>query len=191
MLIELLEGLPEAGDLRIGKIVYQLRRRSFGGIFLLLAALAVLPGISFFAGLALVVPGVQLVLGFRAPLLPRFIRRRRVRVSAIRTLGRWTIPWLEKLERYVKPRWLTLTDPPLPRIIGLVVLVMALTIMLPLPLSNFMPAFALVCFAFAIFERDGLMTFIGFLLAGIAFVFGATLVYLALEVLILLAEQLD
>ncbi|MEM8564533.1 MAG: exopolysaccharide biosynthesis protein, partial [Pseudomonadota bacterium] len=135
--------------------------------------------------------GIQLVMGFRAPLLPRFIRRRKVSVSALRSLGRWTIPWLLRAERVVKPRWLRLAAPPFPRIIGVVVLVMAFTIMLPLPLSNFMPAFALVCFAFAIFERDGLMTFIGLLLACVAFVVGTTLVYLALELLFVLVEQLD
>ena len=48
-------------DVSIGHIVAQLRRRSFGGILIILAALGLLPGISLFAGLLAIVIGLQLL----------------------------------------------------------------------------------------------------------------------------------
>ena len=100
LLRRVLAELP-ADSVRIGHIVRQLRRRSFGGLLILLAALGLLPAISFFAGLAMIVPGLQMMAGFRAPLLPRVIRQREIGTYHVRALGNKAIPWIEKLERVV------------------------------------------------------------------------------------------
>ena len=101
LLTRLLSELPEEGYIPIGLIVVRMRRRSFGGIFIILAALGLLPGVSLFAGLAMFVPAGQMAIGFRAPLFPRFIRRRQISVASVRTVGHRVIPWIERAERYV------------------------------------------------------------------------------------------
>lgn len=188
LLKQLLSKLPEE-DVSIGFIVLQLRRRSFGGIFIVLAALGLLPGISFFAGLAMLVPAFQMALGFRAPLLPRFIRQRRIGVTAVRALGSRAIPWIEKAERYIKPRWNPLTLPPVPMIIGVLTIGLALIVMLPLPFSNLPPALALICFSLGLLERDGMMIGFGLILAIIALVVGGVVAMIASEALLLLIKQ--
>ena len=60
LLERLLSELPKEGDVSIGMIVFRLRRRSFGGMFIFLAALSLIPGISFFAGIAMLVPAMSL-----------------------------------------------------------------------------------------------------------------------------------
>jgi len=188
LLKQLLAKLPE-DDVSIGFIVLQMRRRSFGGIFIVLAALGLLPGISFIAGLAMLVPAFQMAIGFRAPLLPRFIRQRRIGVAAVRALGSRAIPWIEKAERYVKPRWIPLTLPPMPIIIGFLTIGLALVVMLPLPFSNLPPALALMSFSLGLLERDGVMTGIGLILATTALVIGGVMALMASEALLLLVKQ--
>jgi hypothetical protein len=188
LLKQLLAKLPEE-DVSIGFIVLQMRRRSFGGIFIVLAALGLLPGISFFAGLAMLVPAFQMALGFRAPLLPRFIRQRRIGVTVVRTLGNRVIPWIEKAERYIKPRWIPLTLPPVPMIIGVITIGLAFIVMLPLPFSNLPPALALICFSLGLLERDGMMIGFGLILATTALVVGGVVAMIASEALLLLVKH--
>jgi hypothetical protein len=175
----------EGEKVSIEYIILQLRRRSFGGIFLLFAALGLLPGISFFAGLIILIPALQMALGLRAPLLPAVIGQRKISVSAIQSLGNKTIPWIEKIESYIKPRWFIVSRPPMPNLIGILTVGLAMVIMLPLPFSNFPPALALLCLSLGLMERDGVMMIIGLCLATIALIIGGLMFYVALETILL------
>ena len=186
---QLLAKLPVDGKVAIGIIVFQLRRRSFGGIFLILSALAPPPGISLVAGFLMIVPAIQIAIGFRAPLLPRFVHRRRIDVSTVRTIAEKALPWIERIERLVKPRWMPLTHPPMPTIMGLLTIGLALMVMLPLPLSNFPPALALGAFALGLLERDGIMIGIGLLLATAALAIGGFIALAVYEGLLLFIEK--
>ncbi|MPY68777.1 MAG: exopolysaccharide biosynthesis protein [Alphaproteobacteria bacterium] len=180
LLRRILASLPNK-QVSIGYLVLRLRRRSFGGLIILLAALGLLPGISFFCGFAMIVPGVQMTAGYRAPLLPRFIRRRRIGRAGLTAVARRAIPLLERLERFVKPRWLVWTRPPVPAAIGVLVVGLALVVMLPLPFSNLPPAIALLCLSLGLLERDGLLIVAGVLAALVSLAIGALISYAAFE----------
>ena len=137
----------------------------------------------------MLVPAVQMAIGFRAPLLPRFVRRRRIGVSAIRAMGNKAIHWIEWAEQFVKPRWLPLTKPPMPMIIGVIAVGLSLFVMAPLPLSNLLPALALASLALGLVARDGLMIGIGLLLAFAALAVGFIVALLAYEALMLFVDQ--
>ena len=155
-----------------------------------LAALGLLPGLSLFAGLAMIMPALQMIVGFRTPFLPRFIRQREIESDRVRALGNKAIPWIEQIERVVKPRWLVLTQPPMPAIIGIFVIALALVLIVPLPFSNLPPAVALICFSFGLLERDGLMILIGLATAAVALTIGVSITYVAVEaVTLFLGEQ--
>ena len=53
-----------------------LRKRSFGIIMLLLALVAIAPGVSIVAGLLLMIPAFQMIAGQTAPVFPRVIAAR-------------------------------------------------------------------------------------------------------------------
>lgn len=95
----------------LGELIFQFQRRSYGGVLLILALLAMVPGISVFAGAAMILPGYQLMMGLPAPIFPKSIRRRQVSVSALQKWGPKTVYWIAKLERLIKPRWQVLTSP--------------------------------------------------------------------------------
>jgi len=171
---------------RVGLLVRQLRRRSFGGVFLLLAALGLLPGISVLAGLAMLVPGAQLLAGYRAPLLPRALRQRTVDREHLRHLGDLALPWLERLERFVRPRWPALTAPPMPAVVGLLTMGLGLVVVLPLPFSNLPPALAMLCLSLGLLERDGMLVAAGLALAAGALAIGVVIATVAVKASLLL-----
>jgi hypothetical protein len=165
------DGLAE-DKVRVGTLMGGLRRRSFGGILVVLALLGLVPGVSFFAGLVMTVPAIQMMIGLRAPAMPRFVRVRELRVDQLRLLMRNITPRLQYLERYVRPRWTVLTDAPMPNLAGLLILVLALVIMLPIPFSNFLPVLAVILVALGLLERDGIALIIGLVFAFLALIVG-------------------
>lgn len=181
LLRQVVSELSGQHDVAVDHIVRQLRHRSFGGLFILLASAGLLPGLSVFAGLAMLVPAAQLAIGFRAPVLPGFIRRRQINVATVTTYSNKVIPWIERIEQFAKPRWLVLTLPPVLNFIGITVIGLAFVIMLPLPFSNLPPAVAMLCLSIGLLERDGLMISIGLLATLAALVLGVVMAVVAIE----------
>ncbi|MGZ3397486.1 MAG: exopolysaccharide biosynthesis protein [Isosphaeraceae bacterium] len=62
-----------ADHFTLGWLMGSLRRRSFGIIMLLLALVAMAPGVSIVAGLLLMIPAFQMIAGQPAPVFPRRI----------------------------------------------------------------------------------------------------------------------
>lgn len=184
LLSKLLQSLPNKGDVSIDSLVRHMKRRSFGGVLLLLTIVALLPGISFFAGAAMIIPAVQMILGYRAPRLPRFIRERKIEVDAVRSVGDFVVPWVERAERFIKPRWTALTYQPFPMIVGVLTISLACVIVIPLPFSNLPPFLALSCLSLGLLARDGLLILLGLLMSGIALTIGVVMARLALDTFI-------
>jgi len=124
------------GNIQVGMLLYRLRRRSFGGLLFFLGILSLIPGISMFSGIAMMMLGGQLLLGFRAPRLPRFISGYRLSVEYLKTILNRTAPNIEKLEVYIKPRLVIFTLTPFSLIIGLLTICLAILVIIPLPFTN-------------------------------------------------------
>ncbi len=84
--------------------------------------------------------------------------------------------WMLKVERLLRPRMHALTEGAAITIVGLLVLIMGITLLLPVPFGNQGPAFAVVVFAFGIMEKDGLAIIAGTVLAAIGFAWNIALV---------------
>lgn len=171
----------EAETISVDAISKKLGRRFFGGLFVLLAGVGLIPGLSFFAGLAMIVPACQLMLGFPAPILPGFVRRREVRVSQLEQVIDKLVPWIERVERFVRPRWSFLTIWPVPNLTGLIIFALACVIMLPLPFSNLPPAIALIFLALGLLEKDGVVIAVGLAVSAMALFIGVVVVSASLR----------
>jgi len=73
VLLQRLHDQAPADYFTLGWLMRRLRRRSFGVIMLLLALVAIAPGVSIVAGLLLMIPAFQMVAGQPAPAFPRRI----------------------------------------------------------------------------------------------------------------------
>ncbi|CAM2808294.1 exopolysaccharide biosynthesis protein exod [Vibrio diazotrophicus] len=159
-LINTLKSHPEQ-YLTIGELLELLRRRSYGALLIMLSLAGLIPGISFFAAVADFLLGLQIALGFHAPRLPNIIQKQRIHREKTLKFTQEVMPWLERIEEYVKPRWEPLSSANARRVIGAMICVLAAIAILPLPFINFLPNFAIICLALGIIERDGLCLLIG------------------------------
>jgi hypothetical protein len=137
-------------------LIHSLRERSFGMIMLLLGLLAIMPGISAFAGLLLLAVGFEMMMAHETPILPRIIADRRFPISRMAQLIERVSPVIGALESIIRPRWHTpfvVTK----RIVGVVVLMLAITLFLPVPLTNIIPGLLIMLMAVAYLEEDGIL----------------------------------
>ena len=156
--------------LTLGDIVRRLDNQARGALMILFALPNCLPGIpgtSAVTGLPLVFLTLQMALN-RPPWLPGFIARRSLSRQGLAQVLDRAVPWLRKLERLVHPRLAILTSDTAERLIGILGMVLALTIMLPIPLGNMLPAIALIVFSFGFIGHDGGWILAGLVVSGIA-----------------------
>lgn len=170
-----------AGDtsrerIAVGDILAAMRDRAIAALMFIFALPNVLPmppGMSSILGAPLIFLAAQLTLGLR-PWLPGVIAGRSIARSDFAILVRRTSPWLARAEKLLRPRLGTLARPPFEYLVGLLSLLMALILFLPIPLGNMLPALAICLFSLGILERDGAWILAGLLaaLAGVALVWG-------------------
>ena len=149
------------------EIMTALSDRSFGALFILIAApnlIPLPPGSSFIFSVPIIIIAAQLVWGRTFPWLPSSILDRKFDRSILRSLAERLGPPLARVESMLKPR-LTVIDPGLQdRLIGLLALIAGVILFLPIPLANFVPALAIVLLGLGMIERDGIVMLIGVLL---------------------------
>lgn len=170
------------------RISFEEIRQAFGdrGYGLVMLALVVptlvpipIPGLSALFGIPLAFVALQLMLGWPQPWLPQALLHRSVRHGQFADIVTRSLPWLERIERTLHPRWSALAEGLALRWVGAVCLVLALLLALPVPLTGIPLALPVVVLAAGLLERDGMAVIVGSLLgilgAGIAILIGIAL----------------
>lgn len=165
-LSDILTGI--AGDetrdrVSVADIFQAMGDRAFGALILIFALPNVIPtppGTSALTGAPLVFLSAQLMLG-QSPWLPRIIADRSMTRSDFASIVSRISPWLARGERMLRPRLSFLIYPPAEYVIGLLCLVLAIILTLPVPLGNILPAIAICLFSCGILERDGIFVLLG------------------------------
>ena len=141
----------------IGWLTSTLHRHSFGIIMLSLGLLATTPVGSTVPALILAIMAVQLIAGRAEPVFPHFIMTRRLPTKQLLWLCDRAIHVLKYLEKAVHPRW-PMTFEMAKRAVGVIVLLLtAVLLLMPVPLSNVAPAAVISLISLAYVEEDGLL----------------------------------
>lgn len=138
--------------------------RAFGALMFVFAAPAALPmppGFSALLGAPLLFITAQLMVGRRTLWLPRVISGRTMKLSDFVSVMEKLSPYLTWLERRLRPRLSFLYNPWSDRVIGLICLVLAIIIVLPIPFTHMLPSLGLAAFGLGLAERDGVVGMIG------------------------------
>jgi hypothetical protein len=154
--------------LSLGDIVAALEERGYGILLLVFTLPSLvpiyLPGLAAIFGPPLGFIALQLMLGRPAPWLPRVLMQRSFPRSGFARLVNWSLPYVERAERFLRPRRLEFTSPLGERLIGTACLVLTLILMLPIPLTNIPLAVPLALLSLGLLERDGWFVLAGFIL---------------------------
>jgi hypothetical protein len=144
--------------------------RSFGLLLLLLAipSLLPVPGLVSLFGTGTFLLGGQMLIGRRMPWLPRPLRRMEFRQRHLSRLLDRLEPYWRRLLPLAHPRagWLAIGRGE--HLVGLFIMVMAAIIIVPLPLTNELPALSLILLALALLQRDGLLVLAAYLFGALS-----------------------
>ena len=172
-----------------GQMLDALGERGFGLLLMLFAAPNLLPfpgvpGTSFVTGMAILFISVQLILAKDEPAFPDWVSQKSFSRGQLSRFIVKTNPLLRWLEKPIRPRLSPVVVGWGERLIGVVGVIHALTLALPIPMGNLPQAVALILLALALIELDGLMAILGYV-ASIAAVIWLTLVVLGLGKIVL------
>lgn len=168
----LVELSTTAGErVSLDELAVALADRSYGALLILFAApnlLPLPPGASTIFGVPLILIAAQLVIGRTRIWLPRFVRDRSIDAATFGNIARRLEPFLQRFERLARPRYWPASRVVADRFVGVVALVMALVLTLPIPLGNWLPAVAIIIISLGLAERDGVWVGVGTLIAAAA-----------------------
>lgn len=155
------------GELTYQRILQVLGERAFGIVLLFFALPSALPfsavpGISVIFSVPIVLFAIQMIFAKKILWLPEIIAKRTIHKSTISKVVHAAVPYLIKVEYFLKPRWTFMTSRFMEIINGSVIFCLALLLMLPIPLSNFIFAALLIIFSLGLIENDGLFLVIGY-----------------------------
>lgn len=158
-LLDLMASGDPAERLRLGDVLAGLGNRSFGMMLFIatLPAFIPIPGVAgAISGPLVMLVGLQLLIGLRRPWLPRAVANRGPHRHALVRFRDRLAPWLDRLERVVRPRGEGVLDVRIASCFsGLLLVLLGLLLSLPIPFTNYVFGVLLMLFALALLERDG------------------------------------
>jgi hypothetical protein len=175
----------------VGDLMQALGDRAIGALLFIFAfpnILPVPPGTSSVLGAPLVFLAAQLTFGMR-PWLPGFISRRSMSRADFHKMVQHVVPWLERAEKLLRPRISVLTFPPVEYIVGLICLLLATVLVLPIPLGNMLPALAISLMALGLIERDGFAIVAGLVAAAAATVLVSGVIWGLIKAAVFMISQ--
>ena len=165
--IETMADEAPAEGYSLSQIMDQLDERAFGAMLFVLALPCCIPflyGVPQIVALPMIAIAAQMAMGRQEPWLPGALARRMVDKAGLSSMARGGRKWFGWVEAIAKPRFTFLTGAGPERVIGVLLCVFCASILVPLPMTNTIPGFAVALVAFGLLERDGLMIIGGLVL---------------------------
>jgi hypothetical protein len=160
----------EGPRVSLSQILDALGQRSFGILLLIVSVPAMLPvpGLVSLFGIVLLLLGVQMLLGFTQPWLPREVRHRPLPKAQLLKMLRHLQTPLQVLQPYIHRRLPGLVRKHGEKLAGLFIIVQAIFIIIPLPFTNEAPALCIALLAVGFIQQDGALALLAHLLALLA-----------------------
>lgn len=164
----------EAGEegFTLKEIMDRLDERAFGAVLFMLALPCCIPFLYIvpqIVSLPMMALAAQMALGREEPWLPNALANRRIDKEGLTNTARGGRKWFGWVEVIARPRLTFLTGKAPERVIGLILCVFCASILVPLPMTNTVPGFAVAAASFGLIQRDGLLV-LGGLVLGAAWV---------------------
>ncbi|MGL9718093.1 MAG: exopolysaccharide biosynthesis protein [Wolbachia sp.] len=147
-----------------------LQERGFGILIIIFSLplsvpIPVPPGYTTILSIPLILFALQLLFGFDSPWMPHWLERKSFQRSTLALVVEKTSPALKKIEKFMKPRMSFIFYGPGEKILAFIMLLCALSIAIPLPLTNFIPAIGTTLISLGIMSKDGLLSILGVLVS--------------------------
>ncbi len=147
-----------------------LHERGFGILIIIFALplsipIPVPPGYTTVLAIPLILFSLQLLFNFDSPWMPQWFEKQSFQRSTLALIVEKTSPLLRKVERLMKPRMSFIFYGPGEKVLAFIMLLCAISIAIPLPLTNFIPAIGTTLISLGIMSKDGLLSILGMLVS--------------------------
>jgi hypothetical protein len=166
-------------QISIGEFVDSMGETGFGLLILIFAFGIIIPTPPPFPSIIsipLVIFGYQMLIGNKAPVLPKTIAKYSVNRNVLAALVKKSASIIYRIEKILKPRLPIMFNDFFEKLTGAFILLFSSFILLPIPLSNYIPGIGILIIAFGILTKDGLAVIVGMLVgySGVLFSIGAS-----------------
>lgn len=167
ILLTLKDQMP-AERVRTFDLLEALHERGFGVLMFIFALPAAIPlpglGVNVIIALPLLFITVQQAMGRHSIWLPNWIKKTSISRERFEAIVDKSLPFVKKIEFFIHPRLGFMTRGVFCVFIGIFGLVLTLSICIPLPLTNTVPAIGIALMAVGAIMRDGLAVVVGALI---------------------------
>ncbi|MDB9306229.1 exopolysaccharide biosynthesis protein [Nodularia spumigena CS-591/12] len=144
----------------LAEILLLAKERIFGFLLVILSLPSALPvpapGYSMPFGALIVVLAVQLIFGAEIPWLPQRMLNHPIKLETVQKLLKAGNPWLRRIEAIARPRLSYIcTTVPGKVTIGSAIALMGISMIIPIPGTNTIPAIGVFVTSFGLLEDDG------------------------------------
>ena len=147
-----------------------LHARGFGVLMLLFSLplaipVPVPPGYTTIFSVPLLLFAFQMLFGLETPWMPKWLEKKSFKRTTLALIVEKTAPIIRKAEKFTKSRLLFIFNSFGEKLIAFVSLLCAISIAIPLPLTNFIPAGGVSIMSLGLLNKDGMMVIIGMMLS--------------------------
>jgi len=186
---------PRAPKVTLADILTLAGERTFGFLFVLLSLPSALPvpapGYSIPFGILMLLLAVQLIAGASQPWFPSSWQAKGFDLKQIQSIVKAGTPWLRRIEAISRPRLSYLCTSLAGRVtIGGAIALMAISMMIPIPGTNTLPAIGIFVTGFGLLDDDGAISLGGLVLCAMGgtlsvfiFIFGYEAVKASIDII--------
>ncbi|MCI4644656.1 MAG: exopolysaccharide biosynthesis protein [Hyphomonadaceae bacterium] len=152
------------------QIMDRLDERAFGAMLFVLALPCCIPFLYIvpqIVSLPMMALAFQMAIGREDPWLPGKLAARKIDKAGLANTARGGRKWFGWVEAIARPRLTFLTGKGPERVIGAVLCIFCASILVPLPMTNTVPGFAVALASFGLIQRDGLLVLGGLILGSL------------------------
>jgi len=168
----------------INDLIASMNTGGFGLIMLIFSLPMIFPLPPPFPSIFSIPPvifSMQMMLGFKAPKLPKKFGNMSIKRVVLANLVEKSIYYLRKAEKLLRPRLYFLSNIIFERIIGFFTFIFSVSVLLPLPLSNFIPGVGVLITSFGLVGKDGLMIITGIVIGTIGLIITISATFFGVE----------
>ena len=169
----------------IGELTDAVGEKGFGLLLVLLSLPSALPvpapGYSTPFGIVIALIALQMLMGRQTVWLPARLQRIRIKPSMARKMSGAATKFLRTVEHLIRPRQQWIRAQLGQSGLAIVILIMACLMMLPIPLTNTLPAMVIFMIGVGLSEDDGLLAIAAFAVGCVAVVLYGYIIYLVLS----------
>ncbi len=176
----------ESSRITINQLLHGLRHRGFAVLMLVLVLpncvpVPIPPGGSTILSIPLLFIAVQMLWGKNSPWMPQWLRTKSMEQSTIDKVVRIAAPRLRWVEKFLHPRFTFTGSKTGERAVGFIWLIFAISIAVPLPMTNFLPGIGTLIMALGMLGRDGIVVIVGAIIGFVGVTFTTLLLMLGVE----------